>query len=70
MSDAKETIESSIVTGLSQRAYLTGAIISKADIQVPDILDALFHPSVRWAIEEYLKELSDAEKGVSRNKGG
>lgn len=58
MSDARATLESSVIGGLSQRAQLTGASIDKAHIQVPDILDAIFHPSVRWSVVEYLKEIS------------
>lgn len=56
-SDARATLESSIITGLSEHAHLTGANIEYAHIQVPDILDALFDLSVRWAVREYLEEL-------------
>ena len=56
-SDARATLESSIITGLSKRANLTGLTIDKADVLVPDLIEAIFHPSVRWAVPAYLKEL-------------
>jgi len=61
MSNAKATIESSIIAGLSKRAHITGASIRHADIQVADILDEMFHPSVVWAVREYLKEIGQYE---------
>ena len=57
MSDAKRTIESSIITGLSENAHKTGASIIMAHIQVPDILEAIFAKCVRWSVREYLAEL-------------
>lgn len=61
MSNARRLLESSVINGLSKKANLTGASITNAHIQVPDILEAIFHPSVRWAVKEYLEEL-DAEE--------
>lgn len=58
-SDAYATLESSIIDGLSQRAHITGATITHASIQTEDIIKAMFHPSVIWAIEEYLKEVKE-----------
>ena len=63
MSNAQATLESSVIAGLSERAHLTGASITHAHIQVEDILTALFHPSVRWAVKASLQELDTAEKG-------
>jgi hypothetical protein len=57
MTDARATLEHSIITGLSRRADLTGVTITDADVLVPDLIDAIFHPSVRWAVPAYLKEL-------------
>ncbi len=62
MSNAKATIESSIISGLSKRANDHPVRANHADILVPDILEALFSPHVRWAIVEYLrKEDNDTE---------
>jgi hypothetical protein len=55
-SDAYVTLESSIIDGLSKRAHITGASIEHAYIQTEDIIKAMFHPSVCWAVESYLNE--------------
>ncbi len=59
MSNAKKTIESSIMTGLSKNAHITKASAQHSELQVGDIMNALFHPSTRWAVKAYLKELGD-----------
>jgi len=56
ITDAKATILHSIVTGLIEHAHITKASYEHAEMQSNDIFNALFHPSVRWAIEEYMKE--------------
>ncbi len=60
-SNAQATIESAIIGGLSERANITRASSGYAHIQLPDIMDRLFAPGLRWAIEDYLREL-DAER--------
>jgi hypothetical protein len=69
MSNAYRTLKSSVIEGLSERAHLTGASIEYAHIQVPDIIDAIFHKSVRWAIKEYLAELDTAIESDGRENG-
>lgn len=57
-SDARRMLESSVISGLSKRAHLTGVTIDKAHILVEDILEQIFHnPSVNWAAREYVDEL-------------
>jgi hypothetical protein len=56
-SDARSTIESSILMGLSERAHLTGANITQAGMQSEDILKAMFDDPVVWSVREYLKEI-------------
>jgi hypothetical protein len=36
---------------------LTGVTITDGGVLVPDLIEAIFHPSVRWAVPAYLKEL-------------
>ena len=57
MSNAKATIRSSIINGLAKSAHITGASCLFSTIQTEDIIESLFHESVRWSIKEYLKEL-------------
>lgn len=61
-SNAQRTIESSIIMGLSERAHLTGATAEYVHIQVLDIIEAIFHSSVVWAVREYLRELGEYEE--------
>lgn len=58
---ARATLESSIISGLSKRAHLTGASIEDACIQCPDVIDAIFHSSVRWSVRAYLEYLLEEE---------
>lgn len=66
--DAKATIESAIMDGLSKNAHITGAKANVAHIQVADILEAIFAKPVRWAVIEYLEE-TDIEAGVKNYCG-
>lgn len=72
-SSARRTLESSIITGLSERAHLTGASIEYAHIQVSDILDAIFAKCSRWAVRDYLREIEESEEpageGENEKKG-
>jgi len=65
-SDARKTLESSIISGLAKRAHLTGVTIDKADILVPDLIDEIFHnESVNWAVRKYMDEINNkSEKEV------
>jgi|HubBroStandDraft_6_1064221.scaffolds.fasta_scaffold00550_19 hypothetical protein len=65
-SDARATLEHSVITGLSKRADLTGVTITDAEVMVPDLIEAIFHPSVRWAVAAYLKEPEGAEPSAER----
>lgn len=57
MSDAKATLESAIISGLSERAHITKLNADKTEILVEDIISAIFAPHFRWAIKDYLEEL-------------
>ena len=58
-SDARATLESSIISGLSKRAHLTGVTVDKAHILVTDLIEEIFHnPSVNWAVTEYMNEVT------------
>lgn len=61
MSNARATIRGSIINGLSRNAHITGSSATYTEIQTKDIIDALFHPSVRWSIKKYLEELEVVE---------
>ena len=58
-SNAQSTLESSIIDGMSERPHLTGLRIDHADYLVPDLLAAIFAPSVAWAVRDYLKEIGE-----------
>lgn len=57
MTNAEATIRSSIISGLSHNAHITKASATHSEMQTKDIMDAIFHPSVRWSVQEYLNEL-------------
>ncbi len=59
MSNAESTIKFAILNGMTKRAHITGASAKYTEIYQEDIFESLFHPSTRWAIEEYLKELTN-----------
>jgi len=64
----RKGIESSIISGLANRAHLTGATIDKAHIMVEDIFKELFeNPSTKWQVQAYiglkiLKILDEAKR--------
>jgi hypothetical protein len=63
MSDAKATVESSIIGGLSKRAHKTGMRMGPvSEMLIEDLRDELFDSSVRWAVVEYAKELDAAKE--------
>jgi len=64
--DARATLESSIISGLSKSAHLTRARADVAHIQVRDLLDEIFHPSVIWAVEEYLAEINQERREIKQ----
>jgi hypothetical protein len=62
MTNAEATIRSSLIAGLAEHAHLSGIRIDMAgslptEQLISDLIDALFHPSVRWAVREYVDEL-------------
>lgn len=67
-SDARATLESNIISGLSKNAHLTGAKISVAHIQVRDLIDEIFHPSVIWAVREYLTEIDQERREIKQEQ--
>jgi len=59
-SDARKTLEHSVISGLSKRAHLTGVAIDTAHIMIEDLLWEIFHnPSVQWAARKYILEVKD-----------
>ena len=62
MSDALKTIKSSIIEGMCDSSVQTGLTISSADFLVPALIESIFHPSVRWAVKEYLEELEGEDE--------
>lgn len=62
MSNARATVESSIIGGLCKRAHKTGMKMGPvSEMLIEDLCDELFDSSVRWAVVEYAREL-DAER--------
>jgi len=59
MSNAKSTIESSILDGLTGNVKVAIAIRPDdiAELAIKDVIDAMFHSSVRWSVIQYAKEL-------------
>lgn len=55
-SDAQETIESAIRSGLAMNAHVTRLTADKSDVIVADIMSELFDPFVIWALQEYLAQ--------------
>ena len=60
MSNARRTMESAIITALRKTSGATKLTIDKCDTLVPEVINQLFAPAMRWAIEAYLKEVTDA----------
>lgn len=52
MSDAEATIRHALLDGMAERK------VSSAEEAVDAIVETLFAEPVRWAVEEYLKEIS------------
>ena len=52
-SDAQSTVEFAIMSGLSNRAHLTGITIDRAQIVIDDIMAELFSPHLIWALQEH-----------------
>lgn len=63
-SSAYRALESAVISGLSERAHITGASAKHAHIQVPDLLDAIFHRGLLWAVEDYLEECREHNRLV------
>jgi len=57
-SNARKTLESSVIRALWKTSPETHLTIDKCNSLVPRVVDELFHPSVRWAVEQYLEEVN------------
>jgi hypothetical protein len=62
MTDAEATIRASLMIGLSEHADLSGIDAEMAgklstDQLISDLIQAICHPSVRWALREYLEQI-------------
>ncbi len=66
--DARATLESSIISGLSKNAHLTGARADVAHIQVRDLIDEIFHPSVIWAVRQYIIEIDQERREIKQEQ--
>jgi hypothetical protein len=69
VSDARATLELAVLDGLSRRSNLTRVTVEVAHILIPDILDAMFRPCMRWAVQAYLEELESQEE-IDLNERG
>jgi len=56
-SSAELTVKHSILSGIAHVYHL-----NSKEKTIDSIFERLFDPSLRWAVEEYLKELKDKEK--------
>ena len=56
-SDARATLESSIITALWKTSPMTHITIDKCNEVIPQIIDELFSEQTRWAVEKYLVEV-------------
>ena len=61
MSDAFATMKSEILCALADTSQQTRLTVDRCDGVPERIIEYLFDPSVRWAVEEYLKETGDAK---------
>jgi len=62
MSDARTTIEGSILSAISKTALQTRIVADKgADVLVSEVMNFVFDKSVLWSVEEYVKELREAD---------
>lgn len=57
MTNARKTIESSILIALADTSLETGMTISKSKNLVDALIKEIFDRSVRWSVREYLKEV-------------
>lgn len=70
MSDAKATVRTVIISGIAERAHLTGLRTGPTvDLLVEDLLESLFRADVRWAVRAYADERDQAEEVAAFERG-
>ncbi len=64
-SNARTTIEGSILTAIANTALETGLVAGKGmEVLASEVLKQIFDKSVLWSVEEYARELRNKETSV------